>query len=169
VEDLRHTISSTTDANLTTGEGFFPGSEPSQAMANDEVAVTNLPSTQIMNADSSTTRKRARRTTAGSTDDVTDTSQQNDSNKRCGRDVGDLMVRKTAPSKPTSEKPVEQFSAPGRPEITSQRFAETEPMTPPPPDKFLGWGLVKMADPQSPTSSRRGIRSSVTGDYARSR
>ena len=170
VEDLRHTISSTTDANLTTGEGFFLGSEPSQAMTNNEVAVTNLPSTQITNADSTTTRNLARRTSAGSTGDVTDTSQQIVSKKQCGRDVGDLRVRKMAPTKPTSEKPVEQFSAPRRREIT--RFDETDPITAPPPGKLLGRGLVLMANPQSPTSPRRGNQKQRYGRlrlrYARS-
>ena len=65
-------------------------------MTNDEVAVTNLPSTLITNVDSVTTRKCARRTTAGSAGNVTDTCQQNVSNKWHGRDLGNLMVRKTA-------------------------------------------------------------------------
>ena len=43
------------------------------------------------------------------------------------------MVLKTAPEKPTSYKPVEQFRAPWHREIT--RLAETDPM---PPGKLLG-------------------------------
>jgi len=42
VEDLRHTISSMTDDNLKTGEGFFPGSEPSQAMMWQSQMLTQL-------------------------------------------------------------------------------------------------------------------------------
>jgi len=61
--------------------------------------------------------EKACSTSAGSAGDVTDTSQQNIPNKRRGRDLGDLMVRKTAPVKLTSEKPVEQIRAPMRPEI----------------------------------------------------
>ena len=91
MEDLRHTISSTTDDHLMTGERFFPESEPSQAMTNDEVAITNLPST---NADSTITRKCAQRTMAGSAGDVTDMSQQNVPNKR--RDLSNLMLRTKA-------------------------------------------------------------------------
>jgi len=68
-------------ANLTTGEEFFPVSEPSQAMAHDELAVKNLPSTQITNADSTTTRESA---------------------QWCD---GYVMVRKTVSAKPTSDKP----------------------------------------------------------------
>ena len=48
--------------------------------------VTSLPS-----ADSTTTRKRTRRTSAVGAGDVTDPAQQNVPNKRRGRDMGNLM------------------------------------------------------------------------------
>ena len=57
VADLRHATSSTTDAKLTSGVGIFHGSEPPQE-------VTNIPSSKITSADSTTMRKRTRRTSA---------------------------------------------------------------------------------------------------------
>ena len=72
VADLRHATSSTTDDNLATGRGVHQGSEPAQSME-----ITSLQLSKITTADSTTTRKRTRRTSAVGAGDVTEPAQQN--------------------------------------------------------------------------------------------
>ena len=111
-------------------QGDKPKELPTSISPNNEATIITLPSPIPTRAEPRTSRS-SREFYDSAGEDID--SAQPENLKRRRSDLGDLIVKPTAPAKPISTKPVELFRQAKRPEIT--RLAETDPMPPPPANK----------------------------------